>query len=230
MSEFQGKPESRKPAPGMPAKRLSGKKRFLKGSVQLAPVPAVLVTCADGETSDIVTVGWTGIVCTHPPMTYISIRPERYSYPLITQSGEFVINLTTKQLVKAVDFCGVRSGKDVDKFEVCKLTPEPCSKVSCPMLAESPLSLECKVVKELPLGTHNMLLAEIVAINVDEKLLAADGKLRLDKADLLAFAHGEYYELGQRLGSFGYSVKKPVKKSRGKAKPKSTPDKRRNSK
>ena len=149
---------------------------------------------------------------------------------MITQSGEFVINLTTKQLVKAVDFCGVRSGKDVDKFEVCKLTPEPCSKVSCPMLAESPLSLECKVVKELPLGTHNMLLAEIVAVNVDEKLLAADGKLRLDKADLLAFAHGEYYELGQRLGSFGYSVKKPVKKSRGKAKPKSAPDKRRNSK
>ena len=205
-------------------------KQSWKGSTLLGPLPAALITCGSMEKPNVLTIAWTGIINTHPPMTYISIRPERYSYPLITQSGEFVINLTTKQLVKAVDFCGVRSGKDVDKFEVCNLTPEPCSKVSCPMLAESPLSLECKVVRELPLGTHNMLLAEIVAVNVDEKLLAADGKLRLDKADLLAFAHGEYYELGQRLGSFGYSVKKPVKKSRGKAKPKSAPDKRRNSK
>lgn len=183
-------------------------KQSWKGSTLLGPLPAALITCGSMEHPNILTIAWTGIINTQPPKTYISIRPERFSYPLIKQNGEFVINLSTRDLVKAVDFCGVRSGKDTDKFAACSLHPEPASKVSCPMLMESPLSLECKVIQEIPLGSHNMLLADIVAVNVDERLLSADGKLRLDKADLIAFAHGTYYQLGKELGTFGYSVKK----------------------
>lgn len=196
-------------------------KQNWKGSTLLGPLPAALITCGSMEKPNILTIAWTGIINTQPPRTYISIRPERYSYPMIKGSGEFVINLTTRQLVRAVDFCGVRSGKDTDKFAECSLTPEPATKVSCPMLAESPLSLECKVIQEIPLGTHNMLLADIVAVNADEKLLSKSGKLCLEKADLIAFAHGAYYELGKELGTFGYSVKKPVSKKkpyRGKTK------------
>lgn len=178
-------------------------KQSWKGSTLLGPLPAALVTCGSMDKPNILTIAWTGIINTQPPKTYISIRPERYSYPLIKQSGEFVINLTTKELVKAVDFCGVRSGKDTDKFTACSLHAEPASKVSCPMLAESPLSLECRVTDEIPLGTHNMLLADIIAVNADEKLLSKSGKLCLDKASLIAFAHGAYYELGKELGTFG---------------------------
>ena len=196
-------------------------KQNWKGSTLLGPLPAALITCGSMDKPNTLTIAWTGIINTQPPRTYISIRPERYSYPMIKESGEFVINLTTRQLVRAVDFCGVRSGKDTDKFAECHLTPEPATKVSCPMLAESPLSLECRVIQEIPLGTHNMLLADIVAVNADEKLLSKTGKLCLDKADLIAFAHGAYYGLGKELGTFGYSVKKPVSKKkphRGKAK------------
>lgn len=189
-------------------------KQNWKGSTLLGPLPAALITCGSMEKPNILTIAWTGIINTQPPRTYISIRPERYSYPLIKGSGEFVINLTTRQLVRAVDFCGVRSGRDTDKFAACSLTPEPATRVGCPMLAESPLSLECKVIQEIPLGTHNMLLADIVAVNADEKLLSKTGKLCLDKADLIAFAHGAYYELGKELGTFGYSVKKPVSKKK----------------
>lgn len=196
-------------------------KQSWKGSTLLAPLPAVLVTCGSMEKPNILTIAWTGIVNTRPPMTYISIRPERYSYPLIKESGEFVINISTKQLVKAVDFCGVRSGRDTDKFAECGLTQEPATQLSCPMLAESPLSLECRVRSEIPLGTHNMLLAEIVAINADERLLTASGKLDLSRADLIAFAHGAYYELGRELGTFGYSVaKKPTANGAKSKKPK----------
>ena len=187
-------------------------KQSWKGSTLLGPLPAVLVTCGSMEKPNILTIAWTGIINTHPPKTYISIRPERFSYPLIKRSGEFVINLATKPLVRAVDYCGVRSGRDTDKFAACSLHAEPASQLGCPMLAESPLSLECRVTDEIPLGTHNLLLADIVAVNVDEKLLTPSGKLDMQRAELIAFSHGAYFELGRQLGTFGYSVeKKPAK-------------------
>ena len=192
-------------------------KQSWKGSTLLAPIPAALVTCGTLDAPNVFTVAWTGIVNTQPPKTYISVRPERFSYPLIRQSGEFVINISTRRLLRAVDFCGVRSGRDTDKFALCNLTAEPASQLSCPMLAESPLSLECRITDVLELGSHHMMLADIVAVNADESLLAENGKLQLNHADLIAFAHGAYYELGQQLGTFGYSVaKKPLaKKGRG---------------
>ena len=192
-------------------------KQSWKGSTLLGPLPPVLVSCGTLEKPNILTIAWTGIINTHPPKTYISIRPERFSYPLIKESGEFVINLPTKPLVRAVDFCGVRSGKDTDKFEKCSLHAEPATKISGPMIAESPLSLECKVTDEIPLGTHNMLLADIVAVNADESLLDKTGKLDMGRAQLIAFAHGAYYELGKQLGTFGYSVEKKSTQKRKKA-------------
>lgn len=179
-----------------------------KGGALLAPVPPVLVTCAAGEQQNVFTVAWTGIINTNPPKTYISVRPSRFSYGLIAESGEFVINLTTSSLVRAADSCGVFTGRKVDKFKKLHLTPEPASQVRCPALAESPMSLECRVTDRIPLGTHEMFLADIVAVDVDEKLLDRDGKLHLERADLLAYAHGDYFTLGKRLGSFGFSVKK----------------------
>lgn len=190
-------------------------KQIWKGSTLLAPMPAVLVTCGTSDAPNVFTVAWTGIINTQPPKTYISVRPERFSYPLIRESGEFVINLTTRRLLRAVDFCGVRSGYDTDKFAACGLTAEPASQLRCPLLAESPLSLECRVTQVLELGSHHMLLADIVAVNADESLISESGKLQLNHADLIAFAHGAYYELGRQLGTFGYSVaKKPAKKDR----------------
>lgn len=183
------------------------------GGALLAPVPPALVTCGTMEQPNVLTIAWTGILNTIPPKTYISVRPERFSYPLIRESGQFVINLPTAALVKAVDFCGVRSGRDHDKFALTGLTPAPATQVECPLLAESPLSLECKVTDVIPLGSHHMFLADIVAVDVEESLIDQAGKLHLDRAGLLAYAHGEYFELGKKLGSFGYSVrKKPRKK------------------
>ncbi|MDY3863833.1 MAG: flavin reductase family protein [Eubacteriales bacterium] len=179
-----------------------------KGGALLAPVPPVLVTCAAGDRQNVFTVAWTGIINTNPPKTYISVRPSRYSYGLIAESGEFVINLTTAALVRATDSCGVYTGKKVDKFRRFHLTPEPASVVRCPCLAESPLSLECRVTDRIPLGTHEMFLADIVAADVDEQLLDRDGRLCLERANLLAYAHGDYFALGKRLGGFGFSVKK----------------------
>ncbi|MEG1943245.1 MAG: flavin reductase family protein [Angelakisella sp.] len=187
-------------------------KQVWKGSTLLGPIPPTLVTCGSMEKPNVFTVAWTGIINTIPPKTYISVRPERFSYAMIKASGEFVINLTTEELVRATDFCGCRSGRDTDKFMEMKLTPEPSSELACPTLAESPVSLECRVTDVLELGSHHMFLADIVAVAVDEKLLDASGKLRLDRCHLLAFAHGDYYTLGEKLGSFGYSVrKKPTK-------------------
>ena len=179
-----------------------------KGGTLLAPVPAVMVSCGSLEKPNVLTVAWTGILCTNPPKTYISVRPSRYSYELIGESGEFVINLTTTALARATDSCGVYTGRKVDKFKRFHLTPEAATAVRCPLLAESPLSLECRVFDRIPLGTHEMFLADIVAVDVDENLLDRDGKLRLERADLLAYAHGDYFALGRRLGSFGFSVKK----------------------
>lgn len=189
-----------------------------KGGALLAPVPPALISCGTVENPNVLTVAWTGIINTQPPKTYISVRPERYSYDLIKNSGEFVINLPTRELVKAVDFCGVKSGKDTDKFKVTGLTATPCSTVSAPQLEQSPLSLECKVFDCIELGTHHMFLADIKAVNADEKLLDPNGRLALEKANLIAYAHGDYFELGKRLGNFGFSVRK--KKTPPKKRPK----------
>ena len=183
-----------------------------KGGTLLAPVPPVLVTCGTIDKPNVLTIGWTGICATHPPMTYISVRPTRYSYDIIKSSGEFVINLTTKSMVRAVDFCGVKSGKDTDKFAVCGLHPEPCSVGNTPCLAESPLSLVCKVVSTTDLVSHTMFLAEIIGIEADERYIDENGKLNLHQCGLLAYAHGEYFTLGEKLGTFGYSVRKRKKK------------------
>lgn len=214
MSDFKKGPAPKKPEAGFPTKALTGKKRAMKGSVQLAPVPAVLVTCADGETTDIVTVGWTGITCTHPPMTYISLRPERYSYGIIKKTGEFVINLPPATLAKEVDLCGMKSGRDLEKFSACGLTPIPAKSVSAPLLAEAPLSLECKVKQVIPLGSHDMFLAEILTVDADEALFNTEDRLCMEKAGLMAYAHGAYYTLGKKLGLFGFSTKKKKKKPR----------------
>lgn len=183
-------------------------KQIWKPGTLLSPVPPAIVTCGSMERPNLLTVAWTGIVNSNPPMTYVSIRPERYSYGLIKESGEFAINLTTGALVRAADFCGVRSGKDLDKFEAVHLHPQKAEKISAPLLAESPLSLECRVVKALPLGSHEMFLAEIVAVQVDASLVDENGRLNLGKCNLAAYAHGEYFALGKRIGTFGFSVKK----------------------
>ncbi len=183
------------------------RKKISPGTL-LAPVPAVLVTCKYGEKVNMLTVAWTGIVCTKPAMTYISIRPERYSYELIDKSGEFVINLTTTSMAKAVDFCGVRSGKDVNKAEICGFDLDKADVVAAPIIAQSPLALECKVVKKEKLGSHDMFLAQIVSVSVDEKYIGANGKIKLEQCGLLAYAHGDYNALGRNVGSFGFSVKK----------------------
>lgn len=188
-----------------------------KPSTLLGPIPPVMVTCGTMEQANIITIAWTGIINTIPPMTYISVRPERYSYDIIKNTGEFVINLTTTKLVKAADFCGVRTGSKLNKFEEMKLTKAPVSQLACPCIDESPLNLECKVKEIIPLGSHHMFLAEIVAVNVAEEYIDETGKLCLDKANLVAFAHGEYYELGRKFGSFGYSVRKKKSKKKPKS-------------
>ena len=179
----------------------------------LAPVPPVMVTCGNGEKANVLTIAWTGILNTNPPKTYISLRPERYSYDLIKETGEFVINLTTAPMIRAADYCGVKSGRDVDKFEAMNLAVEPATQVSCPMLLQSPLSLECRVTDVVPMGSHDMFLADIVAVNVDPKYVDETGKLRLEQSSLAAYAHGGYYELGKKIGSFGFSVRKKRKKN-----------------
>ena len=188
-----------------------------RGGTLLSPVPPALVTCSDGEHDNVLTVAWTGIVCSDPPKTYISVRPSRHSYEMIKRSGVFAINLTTKALVRAADWCGVYTGAKVDKFERCRLARERATEIDCPILTDSPLTLECRVTDVVPLGSHDMFLADIVAMDVDESLLDESGKLHLDRASLVAYAHGEYFELGKRLGKFGYAVakkKKPQSKKR----------------
>ena len=183
-------------------------KQTWKGSTLLNPEPPVLVSCGSMEAANLITIGWTGTICTQPSMVSISVRPERYSYQLIKASGEFVINLPTRKLVRAVDWCGVKSGRDYDKFAEMKLTPLPASTVSCPILAESPVNLECQVTQVIPLGSHDLFLAKVTAVDVDEALLDEKGKLCLERADLIVYSHGEYFSLGKQLGTFGYSVRK----------------------
>lgn len=186
-------------------------KQVWKPGALLAPVPPALVSCSHNGKDNLITIGWTGILNTDPAKTYISVRPERYSYNLIKESGEFVINLPSSHIIRSIDFCGCRSGKDIDKFKVCKLTKEKASTVSCPMVAESPISLECKVTDIIHLGTHDMFMADIVAVNVDERYIDEKGKLHIEKCSLAAYAHGQYFALGKKIGSFGYSVKQKPK-------------------
>lgn len=179
-----------------------------KPGTLLYPVPPALISCGSIDEPNVFTAAWTGTTNSDPACTYVSIRPERHSYSLIKESGEFIINLTTEKLIRIADFVGVRSGRDLKKFAATGITAVSATKVSAPMVAESPLNIECKVTQIIPLGSHDMFLAKIEAVNVDEKLLDAKGVLHLEKAGLAAFAHGKYYSLGRELGSLGYSVKK----------------------
>lgn len=188
-------------------------KQVWKPGNLLAPVPPVLVSCGNMEKPNLITIAWAGTINSDPVRVSISVRPQRYSHGLITESGEFVINLPTQKILRAVDWCGVKSGRDVDKFKEMGLTAVPGSTVSAPVLAESPVNLECRVFQTIPLGSHDLFLADVVAVDVDEDLLDEAGRLRLDKAGLAAYVHGTYYALGKQLGTFGYSVrKKPARR------------------
>lgn len=188
-------------------------KQVWKPGNMVYPLPVVMVSCEDENgVSNIITVAWTGTICTNPAMVYISVRKERYSYDIIKRSKQFVINLTTKKLAKATDFCGVRSGRDVDKFKEMKLTKEPASIVSVPMIKESPVNIECQLERIIELGSHDMFIAKVVAVNVDDSYMNEKGKLELAKSNPIVYSHGEYYGLGDLLGTFGYSVKKTKKK------------------
>lgn len=182
-----------------------------KGGTFIYPIPAVMVSCGTMEESNIITVAWTGILNTNPAMCYISVRPERYSHNIIKENGEFAINLTTRQLAYATDWCGVKSGRDVDKFKEMKLTKEKANIISVPLIKESPVSVECKVKEIVPLGSHDMFVAEIVAIDADEKYIDEKGAFDIGKCDLIAYANGGYYPLEKKIGKFGYSVQKKSK-------------------
>lgn len=172
------------------------------------PLPAVMVSCGDFDNANIITVAWTGTICTNPAMTYISIRPERYSYDIIKNTGEFVVNLTTKKLARSTDFAGVRSGRDINKFEALKLTKEKANEVNVPLIKESPINIECKVTEIKELGSHHMFIAKVLCVDVDEKYLDKTGRFNMEKCGLIAYSHGQYFELGENLGRFGFSVKK----------------------
>lgn len=192
-------------------------KKLWKAGNMLYPLPAVMVSVSDGKGNDnIITVAWTGTVCTNPPMVSISVRPSRYSYQMIKDTGEFVINLTTEELAYATDYCGVRSGRDVDKFAEMNLTKEKAEYVKVPLIKESPVSIECRVKEVKELGSHHMFLAEVLAVHADEEYMDEKEKFHLNKARLLVYSHGEYLGTGKKLGTFGYSVKKK-KKARRKA-------------
>ena len=181
----------------------------------LYPLPVVMVSVADEEGHDnIITVAWAGTVCTNPPMVSVSIRPERYSYHMIRETGEFVINLTTEELAFATDYCGVKSGRDVDKFRETGLTRETAEKVKAPMIAEAPVSIECKVREVRELGSHHMFIAEVVAVHADEKYMDEKNRFDLNRARPIVYSHGEYLGTGKKLGTFGYSVKKAKKHSK----------------
>ena len=179
-----------------------------RGGAMLAPVPPAMVSCGSIEKPNILTVAWTGIISTVPPRTYISVRPERFSHALIRESGEFVINLCPASLVRAADFCGMYTGAKVDKFAKCKLTRRFVEEVSAPLIDECPVSICCRVTDVVPLGTHDMFVADIVAVYVDESLMDDKGKLHMSRAGLCAYAHGEYFALGKRIGGFGFAAKK----------------------
>lgn len=179
----------------------------------LYPLPAVMVSCGTMKESNIITVAWTGIINTNPAMVYISVRPTRYSYNLIKECGEFVINLTTERLAYATDWCGVKTGANVDKFEEMNLTKETAKYVKCPMIKECPVSVECRVKEIKELGSHHMFIAEVLGINADEKYIDGKGAFDISKCDLITYSNGKYYSLGKKIGKFGFSVRKKKKKN-----------------
>lgn len=190
------------------------RKQEWKPGNMVYPVPAVMVTVADKAGNDnIITVAWTGTICTNPPMVYISVRPERYSYHMIKETGEFAINLTTKELAFVTDCCGVKSGRDIDKFQEFHLTRQKASKISVPLIGESPVNIECKVTECMELGSHHMFLAEVVSVHVSEAYMDEKGAFHLEQADPIVYSHGAYFDLNRVLGTFGYSVRKKRKNS-----------------
>ncbi|MCR5657212.1 MAG: flavin reductase family protein [Butyrivibrio sp.] len=185
----------------------------------LYPIPAVMVSCQrEGEKPNIITVAWAGNICSSPAMLSISVRKERYSYDIIKETGEFVVNLTNKKLTRATDWCGVRSGKDYDKFKEMKLTPQKSVNVAAPGIEESPVNIECKVKSVVELGSHDLFIAEVVCVTVDDKYIDERGRFDMKKAGLVAYSHGEYFSLGEKLGKFGYSVVKKSPKGKKKKK------------
>ena len=185
----------------------------------LYPTPAVMVSCQrEGEKPNIITVAWAGTICSDPAMLSISVRKERYSYDILKETGEFVVNLTSKKLTRAADWCGVRSGREYDKFKEMNLTPLESQKISAPGIAESPVNIECKVKQSIDLGSHTIFIAEVMCVTVDDKLLDDKGKLDLGKAKLVAYSHGEYFMLGEKVGKFGYSVAKKALAKKAKKK------------
>ena len=197
-----------------------------KGGTLLSPVPAVLVSCGTVEKPAALTVAWTGIISSDPPRLYVSVRPERNSYNIIKESGEFAVNMMPSSLVKSLDYCGIKSGKNEDKLAKRKLTALPCTKISAPMIAQSRISLECRVTDILPQGSHDMFLAEILAVKIDEELIDEKGRLMIEQAGLLTYAHGTYFALGKKIGSFGFSTKQ----KRGKEVARKNPKKKNKSK
>lgn len=184
-------------------------KEIWKPGNMLYPLPVVMVSMADqAGKPNIITIAWAGTICSDPPMVSISVRPERYSYHILKETGEFVINLTTKDLCFATDYCGVKSGRDVDKFKEMHLTALPGSIVKAPLIGESPVNLECQVTEVKALGSHDMFMAKVVAVHADEKYMDENHKFHLDRAEPIAYSHGTYYTCGERLGTFGYSVRK----------------------
>ena len=185
-----------------------------KAGTFIYPIPAVMVSCGTMEKSNIITVAWTGILNTNPAMCYISVRPERYSHDIIKENGEFVINLTTEKLARATDWCGVISGRNRDKFKEMKLTKEKGNFVKAPLIKESPVSVECRVKEIIPLGSHDMFVAEVLSIDADEKYIDEKGAFDISKCNLMAYANGGYYQLGKKIGKFGFSVQKKKKMGR----------------
>ncbi|MBE5980077.1 MAG: flavin reductase family protein [Paenibacillaceae bacterium] len=196
----------------------SGKTDWKPGNM-LYPVPAVMVSCMrQGEKPNIITIAWAGTICSSPAMLSISIRRERYSYNIIKETGEFALNLVTADLVRAADYCGVKSGRDVDKFADMKLTPCTLTNIKVPGIAESPVILSCKVTEIKPLGSHDLFLAEVVGVTVDNRYMDEQNKFHLNQSKLITYSHGEYFELGKKVGTFGYSVRKSDKKSKDRRK------------
>lgn len=189
-------------------------KQYFRPGNMLYPLPAVMVSCQrQGERPNIITVAWAGTICSSPAMVSISVRKERYSYSIIKETGEFVINLATRELVRALDYCGVRSGRDVDKYQEMRLTELPSRTVKAPGILESPVNIECRVTEVKPLGSHDLFLAEVTNVTIEDRYMDERGKFQLNQAGLITYSHGEYFELGKKVGSFGYSVRKPGKKT-----------------
>ena len=192
---------------------MNKKRRSLSPGALTAPIPPAIVTVGDFENANALTVAWTGILATVPPKTYISVRPSRHSHGMLKANGEFVINLPTVSMAKTVDFVGIYTGAKLDKFEKCSLTKKKSEKVAPPTISECPIALECRVTDIMPMGSHDVFIADIVSVSCQNDILDSDGKMHFERANLLAYAHGEYYSLGERVGRFGFSTDKPKKQS-----------------